>query len=28
APLNHSCPKCGAQVKPGSKFCSECGQPL
>ena len=26
--LNHSCPKCGAQVKPGSKFCSECGQPL
>jgi uncharacterized OB-fold protein len=23
-----SCPNCGAAVKPGAKFCPECGQPL
>ena len=23
-----ACAKCGAQVKPGNKFCTECGKPL
>ncbi len=22
------CPKCGAEVPLGTKFCGECGQPL
>ena len=26
--LQTVCPGCGAPVKPGSKFCSECGQAL
>ena len=23
-----TCPKCGAEVKDGQKFCSECGEEL
>ena len=25
---NLSCPKCGAENKPGAKFCQNCGAPL
>ena len=28
AKLNTKCPNCGADVAPGSAFCSECGQKL
>lgn len=27
APESHTCPHCGAVLKPGAKFCSKCGSP-
>jgi len=26
--LRAACPKCGAAIKPGAKFCGQCGAPL
>lgn len=28
APANTNCPNCGSEIKPGAKFCTECGQQL
>lgn len=28
APVNTKCPNCGADLQPGAKFCTECGQQL